>query len=48
MCSTTALCCAVQGVEDSTGPDMLVELYNKQTRRMQTAQERLGANAGEQ
>ena len=28
--------------EEASGPDVIVELYNKQTRRVQNASERLG------
>lgn len=37
---------SLQSVEEATGPDMIEELYNRQTRRVQTAQERLGRNGG--
>lgn len=38
---------SVQGIEQSTGPDVLEDLYTKQSRRMKTAQETLAAKAGQ-
>ena len=35
-----------QTVEEATGPDVIEDLYSRQTRRMQTAQERLAHGAG--
>lgn len=32
-----------KGVEDSSGPDVVVDLYNKQTRKMSSAREMLEA-----
>jgi len=36
----------VQSVEEATGPDVIEDLYNRQTRRMEMAQERLGRGGG--
>lgn len=36
----------MQSVEEATGPDVIEDLYNRQTRRMETAQERLGRGGG--
>lgn len=32
-----------KGTEDASGPDVIVDLYNKQTRKMTSAQEQLAA-----